>query len=72
MTVRAKFRCNEKNQSESGYSLVFWPVTSGSAENDAFYKYTPAGKLEMSTINQDAAAGFEVGKEYYLDFTPAD
>lgn len=72
MTVRAKFRCNEKNQNESGYSLVFWPVTAGSPENDAFYRYTPAGKLEMSTINHDAAAGFEVGKEYYLDFTPAD
>jgi hypothetical protein len=50
---------------------VFWPVTSGSPENDAFYKYTPAGKLELSTINAEAAAGFEVGKAYYLDFTPA-
>lgn len=69
--VRAKFRCSEKNQSESGFNLVFWPETSGSPENDAFYKYTPAGKLELSTINAEAAAGFEVGKAYYLDFMPA-
>lgn len=70
--VRAKFRLNEKNQSESGYALKFWPVTSGSPENDEFYKYTPGGVLEMSTINESAAAAFEVGKEYYLDFTPAE
>jgi hypothetical protein len=61
-----------KNQSESGFNLVFWPVTSGSPENDAFYKYTPAGKLELSAINAEAAAaGFEVSKAYDLDFTPA-
>ena len=72
MSVRAKFRCNEKNQSETGFALKFWPVTSGSAENDRFYQYTPGGELTMSTVNDEAAAQFEVGKEYYLDFTPAD
>ncbi|UPT53426.1 hypothetical protein [Synechococcus phage Ssp-JY39] len=36
MTVRAKFRCNEKNQNESGYTLSSFPVTSGSAENEQF------------------------------------
>lgn len=70
--VRAKFRCSEKNQSESGFNLLFRPVTGGSPENERFYKYTPGGELTLSTINELAAAGFEVGKAYYLDFTPAD
>lgn len=71
MTVRAKFRCTAKNQSESGYTLIFEPVTSGSAENDSFYKWTPWGKLEMGTVNPEAAEQFEPGKTYYLDFTSA-
>lgn len=72
MKVRAKFRCNEKNENEGGFNLVFSPVTSGSAENEQFYKYTPGGSLLLSTINAKAAAGFKVGQEYYLDFSPAE
>lgn len=72
MSVRAKFRCSQKNQTENGYTLVFEPVTTGSAENETFYKYTPWGKLEMGTVNAEAAKAFEPGKSYYLDFTPAD
>lgn len=70
-TVRAKFRCYHKEQSETGHVVKLRPVTSGSQENERFYKYTPGGDLSLSTINADAAAGFEVGKEYFLDFTPA-
>ena len=69
---RAKFRCCEKNQSEVGFALKFRPVTGGSPENENFYKYTPGGELSLSTVNEKAAEGFEVGKSYYLDFTPAD
>ncbi len=70
MTVRAKFRCTAKNQTETGYTLTFEPVTSGSPENDSFYKWTPWGKLEMGTINDEAAKGFVPGQSYYLDFIP--
>ena len=70
--IRAKFRCAEKNQNDGGFSLTFLPVTNGSAENERFYKFTPAGNLQLSTINAKAAAGFDVGCEYYLDFSPAD
>jgi len=69
--VRAKFKCIEKNQNEGGFSLKFQPVTSGSEENDRFFKFTPWGDFTMGTINGDAAKQFEVGKEYYLDFTIA-
>lgn len=70
MTVRAKFRCTAKNQTETGYTLTFEPVTYGSPENDSFYKWTPWGKLEMGTINDEAAKGFVPGQSYYLDFIP--
>ena len=72
MSVRAKFKCVEKTQQISGFNVRLEPVLSGSVENSEFYKYTPSGKCEIGTINQKAADGFEVGKEYYLDFTPAD
>jgi hypothetical protein len=68
--VRAKFRCDEVAKTVSGQTVRMSPVTSnGGEENAKFFKYTPFGKLEMGTINQDIV--FEPGKEYYLDFTPA-
>ena len=70
-TVRAKFRCYHKEETEQGHVVKLRPVTSGSEENENFYKYTPGGDLSLSTINSGAAERFNVGKEYYLDFTPA-
>jgi hypothetical protein len=69
--VRAKFRCDSKEKSNGGYQLRFSAVTNGSVENDNFFKWTPSGQLNMGTINETAAAEFEVWKEYYLDFSPA-
>ncbi len=66
--VRAKFvvRKNEDGKVE------LEPVTGGSAENDAFFNYTPWGKLEMGVVNPAALPFFSVGREIYLDFMPAD
>lgn len=47
------------------------PVMDGSAENKEFYKYSPSGSIELGTVNEAASAMFEIGKEYYVDFTPA-
>lgn len=47
------------------------PVTNGSEENKKFYEATPGGRVELATVNEEAAKAFELGKEYYLDFTPA-
>lgn len=69
---RAKFRLTARNENQAGYSLAFEPVTSGSPENDQFFKWTPWGKVEIGTVNPEAAMGFKVGGEYYLDFTPAE
>ena len=57
---------------EIGTTVEMLPVTSGSSENESFYRYTPSGKVELGTVNEAAANSFEIGKQYYLDFTPAD
>lgn len=73
MSVRAKFRVVSVTQLEHGLkSARLNPVTSGSPENAEFYKWTPGGQIELSTINEKAAAMFVPGKEFYVDFTPAD
>lgn len=41
-------------------------------ENTKFWNATPTGKLELGCLNLAASEQFELGKEYYIDFTPAD
>jgi hypothetical protein len=43
-------------------------VTSGSEENKKFFASTPSGELKVGLHNTNA---FEVGKEYYVEITPA-
>lgn len=71
MSVRAKFKCDEVKNTVNGASALLFPVTSGSPENESFFKYTPSGKLELATINPEAAKQFVPGKSYYLDITEA-
>jgi hypothetical protein len=52
-------------------TLHFQPVSSGSKENEKFFAYTPCGSVSIGTVNPEAWKHFELGKEYYLDFTPA-
>lgn len=40
-------------------------------ENTKFWEATPNGSLELGMVNEETAKLFEIGKEYYLDFTPA-
>jgi len=72
--VRAKFRCTEKSEpsSEGDVSNIqLAPIADGSQENIDFFKWTPSGVIQIGTINKAAAAQFEVGKDYYVDFTLA-
>ncbi len=72
MPVRAKFVVHTKvDNGEGEASIKLYPVSSGSQENKDFYKWTPGGVIELGTINAKAAAEFEEGKEFYVDFTPA-
>ncbi len=78
MTVRAKFVLNsitvtkhwDRNKGNL-HTLKFTPVTSGSLENEAFYAATPSGSIELSVLNDSASLNFELGKEYFVDFSPA-
>lgn len=67
--VRAKFYCSWR--SEDGKVIHLGPVVTGSRENEHFYDLTPGGSIELFTINPEAAKQFELGKEYYVDFSPA-
>lgn len=72
MSTRAKFKVTAKTEREGGFSVKLEPVVGGSPENDNFFKWTPWGALEMGPVNPEVANQFEVGKEYYLDITPAE
>lgn len=72
--IRCKFVCSETGK-RAGWGpnkflhhAVLMPVTSGSEENKKFFAATPCGKLEVSSVIQDA---FEVGKEYFIDILEA-
>ncbi len=72
MTVRAKFKVQSITESEGGLKTVnLSPVTSGSPENEKFFKWTPGGQIQLGTINPEAAAEFKVGRPFYVDFTDA-
>jgi len=76
--VRAKFKCVKKTATQcsetTGQSgcVLLKVVTEGNKENDDFFHWTPFGEINMGTINEKAFAAFEVGKEYYVDFTIAE
>lgn len=76
--VRAKFVCqevtfhgdpaNENTSRMYTFRAVWDPALA--AENASFSKATPWAELKIQISNP--AAYPEVGKQYYLDFTPAD
>lgn len=51
------------------HTTVLTPVSSGSTENEMFYASTPSGEIKLTSIHPGL---FELGKDYYVDFTPAD
>jgi hypothetical protein len=79
MSVRAKFAVQSVTRTQHWdkakgevQTVRLSPVTSGSEENKAFYEATPGGNIELATLNPQAGNYFELGKEYYLDFTKAE
>jgi len=79
--VRAKFRCVEKvvRHSQSAFGSggvadseeVKLSAVMGE-ENKPWSKWTPSGEIRMSITNPEAVAQFEVGKDYFVDFTPCE
>ncbi len=72
--VRAKFYVSsiKRYSGWQGATVELTPVMSQDPnhENKKFWDATPSGKIEMS-IKTDAIEQFELGKEYYVDFTLA-
>lgn len=72
MTVRAKFKVQSLTDAGDGMkSIVLQPVIGDNPENKEFFKWTPSGQISLGVLNPSAAEQFEIGKEFYVDFTPA-
>jgi hypothetical protein len=41
-------------------------------ENTKFWQASPSGIIQLGCANLAVAETFELGKEYYVDFTPAE
>jgi len=85
--VRAKFTCVHKAPASEGSDVVevrFQAVNRGdasppedpgnpySAEDSVFGRFTPYANLMLGIRNPAASDQFEVGKDYYADFTPVE
>lgn len=83
--IRTKFYVVSKTEQSagpnvvSGWNIVLCAVWAGAdkaghniaTENHIFSKHTPQGETKLFITNPIAAGRFEVGREYYNDFTPA-
>lgn len=72
MKTRCKFVCVGKTETLNGYQIEMRPVTTGSPENETFFRFTPHGDMKIGLVSAETARGFVVGKQYYLDISPAD
>lgn len=52
------------------FNVKLAPIHSSDpkSENKACWNSSPSGSLELNTITQDV---FEIGKDYFIDITPA-
>jgi hypothetical protein len=79
MSVRLKFTVAEHKSSLTAVrgadgewkqqrigTVILRPVTSGSAENQQFYQWTPSGQIEFGTINEAALDALPLGAEVYV------
>lgn len=71
MNVRAKVRCNGISGNEVTFTTVYEDPTKDT-ENAKFTKATPWGEIKLGIDNPVALERFAAGKEYYVDFTPAE
>lgn len=73
MAVRGKFRVHEITQVEWNRDArkihLNAVCNDGTEENEKFHRFTPTGAITMTVDNPAAVSQFELGKEYYVDFT---
>lgn len=73
--VRAKFQVVEIREhayNKTARTIVLQPQYDMSVpEDQRFAQATPNGRIEMYVDNPTAVAALEIGKDFYVDFTPA-
>jgi hypothetical protein len=77
MTVRAKFtvqsiKRDSWDQGRSGEVTLSAVYDQTTEENRRYAKATPSGSITMRVDNPPALEVFELGKTFYVDFTPAE
>lgn len=71
--VRAKFKVSSIEQNEWDSIVKMEPVIGSEGENKDFNDATPAGDVRIHIHGDVPAANFfEVGKQYYADFSKAE
>lgn len=79
--VRAKMMCIEKRQLYAGsgnlddnstWTVRLQPVYGDCPENKEWSRWTPSGEVTMQITNPAAVGRFELGKAYWVDFTPVE
>lgn len=69
--VRAKFFVQEVGKTTWGGKVVLNVVTRGE-DNKAWASATPSGQITMTIRNDLALEFFDVGDEFFVDFTRAE
>lgn len=74
MAVRAKVKCDSITERQGSKTVKLQAVTSAGHNdpNKSWSKWTPSGSIELQITNPEAFNQFEVNKDYFVDFTPAD
>lgn len=78
MTVRAKMKVvaitpfHTSGPDEVNSEIRLMALYGDDPANKTWSKYTPSGEVRMVVTNPSAIEAFELGKSYYLDFTPAE
>lgn len=72
--VRAVFRCTTIKRI-LGYEgeehvICLQAVADKEGTYKSYSKWTPSGQVEMHLTNPGAVGAFELGKTYFLDFSP--
>lgn len=71
--TRCKLKVRSKSEYEGGtHEIIMYPVVQGSEENKKFFKFTPGGEFKLQVVSSETAQTLEVGKEYYIDISPAE
>jgi hypothetical protein len=76
-TMRAKLKLTNIVKFENCETLTFFAVgksevypPDGYDENNTFSRWTPSAELKMTITNPNLLDKFELGQEFYVDFTP--